>query len=289
MLPRLAICGTVRNAESSLRKSLLVVDKFRGAAASCTFVVVTNDNEDDTVNVLRDWSCGKEWVTVIRCHGLVRSCPNRVDRLALARNMYMCALRQRAQEFDLLLVLDLDGVNEGLDPEGVADACGIAPDDWAGLFPNQRVAYYDLYALRHRNWVTQDVWTEVAQATAWFDSMGFRVANKLMGGTLRAKLRSDAVNKYVHSRQYRIPPGQAPIQVDSAFGGLGVYRYSAIASAWYGSRSNDGTEVCEHVAFNDAVTAQGGKLYICPSFQNLAPTEHLGPGSGAPFPTELLQ
>lgn len=76
--------------------------------------------------------------------------------------------------------------------------------------------------------------------------------------------------------------------MDSAFGGLGLYRYEAAIVAKYDSRTSFEEVTCEHVPFNKVAASRGGRLYICPSMLNAAPEEHLGPGSGAPFPRHLL-
>ena len=74
-------------------------------------------------------------------------------------------------------------------------------------------------------------------------------------------------------------PEQDPIAVESAFGGMGIYKTSLLGNAWYSGRDNLGREVCEHVGFNFCVRQNGAKLYIMPALLNDAPAEHLAPGS----------
>lgn len=79
----------------------------------------------------------------------------------------------------------------------------------------------------------------------------------------------------------KIDPGHGPIEVDSAFGGFGIYKTSSLCDAWYSGRDSSGREVCEHVAFNFGVRRSGAKLYVMPALLNDAAVEHLAPGSGA--------
>ena len=149
-----------------------------------------------------------------------------------------------------------------------------APPDWGGIFANQRQAYYDIWALRHRKWCPEDCWQQVGRS----QPVGrFRRFFSPMRGVPGV----EAVERYVGRRQVRIAPEHGPIEVDSAFGGFGVYRTSFLCNAWYSGRDAAGREVCDHVHFNSCVRRAGGKLYIIPALLNDAPAEHLAPGSGA--------
>ena len=77
---------------------------------------------------------------------------------------------------------------------------------------------------------------------------------------------SAAVKRYIGERQVRIAPNQHPIEVESAFGGIGIYRTAALHSAWYSGRDRVGREICEHVAFNFGVRQAGQNFTSCPRF-----------------------
>jgi hypothetical protein len=287
VLPRIAICGTARNAERSLPESLRAIERIRQVAVDCHVAIVTNDNDDSTASILTSWSGGGRASTVIVRDGLAASHPDRIDRIAAARNFYLDELRRQGASYDLLVVLDLDGPNDRLMPEHIVSGLAKAPADWVGIFANQGTAYYDLYALRHPSWVRGDVWLDVANASAWVRAPIFRAADQLVGGRIGRRVWRGMVRKHVHDLQYRIAPTHPPIGVQSAFGGLGIYRYDAALSAQYDGRTKSGEQICEHVTFNRLARSRGGSFYICPSMLNGAPQEHLGPGSGAPFPRRL--
>ena len=54
------------------------------------------------------------------------------------------------------------------------------------------------------------------------------------------------------------------IQVQSAFGGLGIYKRNSIASGNYLGKTEQGIEVCEHVPLNTDIHESGGRLFINP-------------------------
>lgn len=284
MLPPIAICGTARDASDNLIATLAAIERLQSASQKCCVIIVTNDNRDDTARILTTWSGSRENVTIIVCDGLADTYPDRFDRLAAARNLYLDALRHQRDNYDLLAALDMDGPNIALTPTLFDKAITNAPEGWVGLFANQKAAYYDITALRHPTWVSGDVWIEIEAASRWLNTSLFRSIDRASRGLIHKRIRRQIVQKYIYERQYRIDPDSRAIRVSSAFGGCGIYRYQAALVSQYSGRTSAGRRVCEHVDFNRRASASGGDLYICPSLINLAPPEYLGPGSGAPFP-----
>ena len=157
-------------------------------------------------------------------------------------------------EVDYLVVADMDGVNNKLTPEAV-HSCWDIQDDWNACFANQSKRYYDLWALRHPLWSPNDCFAQ-------------RNFYKSHGHKALAFLAS------VYARMLDIPQDAAPIEVDSAFGGLGIYQRSLITDCNYIGISETGGETCEHVAFNLAMKSKGAKLYINPKMVNNDYNEH---------------
>lgn len=272
-LPATFICGVVRNASAHLTQTL---DRIKGLEAICEnsfALIVTNDNMDKTDEVLRAWRSSSANHQVLWLDGLQRAFPERLDRIAAARNFCLQQLQSRPEAlFPFTLVMDLDGPNKYLSADTVLQSLSSAGFQWDGIFANQRQAYYDIYALRHDQWCPGDCWEEVRRATTF------------PGRSRKARL---AAEKFVYSRQFRIRPDHPPIAVKSAFGGLAVYRTEAIKGLWYAARDKDSRLTCEHVLFNEVLLEKGGKLFIAPSLLNDAPIEHLGPVSGAELKLEL--
>ena len=72
-----------------------------------------------------------------------------------------------------------------------------------------------------------------------------------------------------------MPRETQPVEVRSAFGGLGLYRMSHAMRSRYVGLDAQGREVSEHVAFNEAIARDGGRLFIFPGLQVRAPQQHL--------------
>jgi hypothetical protein len=153
-----------------------------------------------------------------------------------------------------LVVVDLDGVNELLTPEAIQSCWGF--DHWDAVTANQRGPYYDLWALRHPDWMQGDCWRQYE----------FLVANGLS--------REKALYVAVLSRFFLIAETSSPIEVDSAFGGLAIYRRDALGDSRYVGLSPSGYEVCEHVTFHSSLREKGRRIFINPRMVNAGRTDH---------------
>lgn len=265
----MAIMGVVRNGGAALSQTLGVIEALRARVQHSRLILATNDNDDDTDAVLAHATRADTGAQVLRLDGLAAAMPDRVDRIAAARNMTLAGLRALPEAPPLVLMLDLDGPNATLDPDAVLEHAAQETPEWDALFANQHTAYYDLFALRHPQWCPRDVMQEVEDAR-------WRCLKTISKRRLKAR--------YIHARQYHIPADHPLIPVQSAFGGLGLYRSTALAGCWYGSRTAQGAQVCEHVMLHQQMTRRGARLFIAPGVANTAPPEHLGAKSGQPFP-----
>ncbi len=260
---RALIVGAARDCAAGLRATLPRLERFKQTFDEVSYIIATNDSKDETENILEEWAKEQHRVEIIKLDHLADNVPQRTARLAIIRNICLSRLRGDTNlEFDYFVVVDLDGVNAKLiDEPSFSDAIASAPPDWGGVFANQRTKYYDIWALRHEDWCPIDCWQEVRKAS---------------GGFFRRKVRRErAVKRYVRLRQKHISQNAFPLSVDSAFGGLGVYKVSAIKGAFYVGMTIGWQEVCEHVAFNSMIRANCSSLYILPSLLNDAPEDHV--------------
>jgi hypothetical protein len=259
------VAGLARNCAPALPKTLSRLDDMCGSFRAIEYIVVTNDSHDQTMSILHEWSDQRANVLIVCLDGLAGAVSHRTVRLSIARNIYLRELQRRTEGLcgpDLLVVADLDGVNSNLITGSEFErAIAAAPAEWGAIFANQRLGYYDIWALRHPTWSPDDCWARVKAIRRPFF---FR--------------RSHSKRTIAHNvwfKQVRIDPSETPIEVESAFGGFAIYRTRYLENAWYGGIDEAGNEVCEHVAFNAAVSRNGGRLFITPCLLNDAPQEHL--------------
>jgi hypothetical protein len=235
--------------------------------ARAAFIFLENDSRDASVAKLKEFCAGRDNVRVELLPGLHARHPLRTDRLATARNRYLDIIRGSAlREFDYLIVYDMDEINASPRPPdnflGAVRFLESSPDH-AAVFANQIGYYYDVFAWRHSELCPNDAWEEV------FDYVvRHRVADQV------------AFQKTYAKRMYAFDPGASPMEVESAFGGLGIYRMQfALDSSYEGLRPKqvvlDGRmrrlnwQVCEHVHFHAGIRRNNGRLFITPWLVNV--------------------
>ena len=257
---RAIFVGLARNCAWFLPTVLQNIERLAGLYRESAVVIVENDSDDCTKSILRSWLATQPNGTLIELDGLVAREPIRTQRIAVARNAAMEYIRtSRMGAWDHLVVLDLDDVNSApISCDKFDEAANFLESTpvAAGIFANQLTAYYDIWALRSSGWCNADCWKQVAAKPKWLDT---KLAKTI----------------FVHARQVAIPEQSQPIRVKSAFGGLAIYKLSATADCKYYGLDADGMEVCEHVGFNEQISAGGRELFIYPGLLNQASNAHL--------------
>jgi hypothetical protein len=261
---RIIFAGPARDVAPFLEGVTRNIEAFATRFAAWAVVMVENDSRDDSKARLRAWmekarGLGAVRAVLIDMDGLAAQ-TERTNRIAAARNRILQEIEQDAElsRFDLLAMMDMDIPNSyPARPEKFAAAAGFLEDheDVAAVFPNQLPLYYDLWTLREKNWCPGDCWDEVAAAAP---SLGAEAA----------------IAKYVYDRQIYLDPARPPLEVDSAFGGIGIYRLSAVLGRRYAGLKPDGTAASDHVALHETIRREGGRFFILPGFLNLTSFEH---------------
>ncbi len=263
------IAGVARNCAATLPATVQRLTAALPAFRAVRWLVVESDSTDDTVAVLQQLAAtvpGFEFRSLGR---LADRMPERTERLAHCRNVYLDHLQQlneaaralrpespnglAALAVPYLIVADLDGVNDALTPQALLSCW--ERDDWAACCANQHGLYYDIWALRHPHWCPGDCWEES------------RFLERFSGNAGSARKAA------VYSRMVSIPPQNDWLPVQSAFGGLAVYRARGLHHSRYVGLSPEGRPVCEHVAFHAGILAQGGQIFINPRLLNADTSE----------------
>ena len=121
---------------------------------------------------------------------------------------------------------------------------------------NQRGPYYDVWPLRHKHWSPNDCWAQYK----------FFVKNGL--SVKKSKFAA------VYSRMVEIDEHLDWIEVDSAFGGLAVYRRETLSDVQYIGVNEFGEEICEHLSLNAQIKSKGYRIFINPKLINAGYTRH---------------
>ena len=255
MATSLAICGLTRDSAKYIKAEVQSLDSNIPNNILRRWHVVESDSKDETVKVLDALQQAMPNFSYQSLGDLQTEELSRTKRLTKCRNAYLDWAQELSPSPDFVLVLDLDRANPKLTWDSI-QSCLNLQFQWDALFANQ-LFYYDLYALRCPEWVESDP----------FKSM----ANLIAIGVPK----SQAVDSTIVSKMFRISRDADPIEVTSAFGGAGLYRFGSIKRARYSAWDNDEScEVSEHVPFHKEMVKNGSKLYIYPAFVNARFNEH---------------
>lgn len=256
-MARIVVAGVARNCAASFCEEMATIRRALKHHDIARVVVVESDSTDGSAQFLEEWSCQAEENTYFSLGELQGVYPRRTERLAYCRNVYMKFL-ERNDFFgaDYLYITDMDGVNTHLNSgifDGVISTLRQMPGSAATA--NQLYKYYDIWALRHPTWSPNDCWESFHQLSP---ALGPVQAHSVCN----------------ESRMVHIDTGLPPIEVDSAFGGGGVYDTAVLAGCRYKGVANN-AETCEHVSFSHDYRQNGGRIFVFPAFINHDKSEHV--------------
>lgn len=248
------IVGIVRDVEKSIRKDYL---RFTNAFSNFRLVswyLVESDSTDRSVQILNELTSTHDNFKFTSLGNLQSSMLDRTQRMAFARNRYLEEARNRYFDYDYIVVADFNDLNKLITSEKISTSWKRT--EWEVVTANQEGPYYDVWALRHELWSPNDCW----QAHTFFRKF--------------IKDPEKALYATVNSRMIKIPKTAEWIQVESAFGGLGIYRAKTALESHYSGLDENGEQICEHVPFHRQIKANGGRIFINPALTNMRFTDH---------------
>ncbi len=253
---RILVVGIARNCEKAIRHDVLQLHAAFQGAQQLHWFLVESDSSDKTLEVLASLESELPDFRFRSLGNLASSIPDRTDRIAYCRNVYLEELDSNPlyASVEYVVVADLDGVNNLVTSEGV-DSC-FTRSDWDVCTANQRAPYYDIWALRHPVWNPNDCLMQYA-------FLSERGAQRELAAWVSA-----------YGKMITIPESADWIPVDSAFGGLGLYRRAILAGARYSGAGENGEPVCEHVPLHKQLRARGARIFINPRLINTSYTEN---------------
>lgn len=256
-----AICALARDCEQSLRTNIPRIEALRNLFKQSAVVVVENDSKDGTKQVLAQWAEDSADVSIISrdFNSLTIPLPTasnpypgtslpRIEKMSTYRNMYMDWLDDQELSFDMVIMIDVDVIS--FSPEAIYQSVVRAPPDWGGLFAN---GYTDTRILNKPVY------------TMFHDMYAYTEFNPDSNNTLSYK-KMFAWKKEMNSKLSK----NAYLPVVSAFGGLAIYKYQAIAGLRYKAVPNQDKymeSLCEHVPFNNSILDRGYKGYVSRDLQ----------------------
>lgn len=250
---RITICSTVRDCDSRLKSNIPKIEALRKLFRSSSVVIIENDSKDNTKEVLTRWRHEAENVTLLMKDFHVNTfkptnsdvlpaySKHRIERMSLYRNMYMDVLAN--QPSDYVIVIDLDLLDFSI--PGILHSLGHR-DEWDTITANGICAS----PLKH-----------FYKGNVYYDTFAYMEHGDTRPRNVRMLM---AYQKQLKS----IGQQDGLIKIESAFGGLALYRYEALMSARYSAQENKEKQIealCEHISLHRQMATAGfDKIFINP-------------------------
>ncbi len=249
---RIVLCFLARDVEKQIQKNIDKVMIFVRGCKDYRIVVFENDSKDHTRQRLREWANKDKKVILLSCcdEG-VCDCKlqieqirdknpisnNRISKMSMFRNKYLDYVLQHFQDYDYMVVLDVD-IRGGVYGDGYLTC--FADDDWDAIFARGVKPFPFMFG----------------KITMVYDALAFLDLKNPI------EIKKNIFKSLFQLQQvYNKKIGSDNVPVLSAFNGVAVYKIQKIieSSARYGFQSG-----CEHVDFHNSLRSR--KLYANPSF-----------------------
>jgi len=250
------IVGVVKNISATLETDIKRLDNAFKKFSKINYFLVESNSSDNSENSLRAMKEARSNFNFVELRETVALTESRTEALAKARNCYLEHLDKipKSEKPDFVVVVDFNNLNNQLSCESV-DSCWER-SDWDVCAANQAGHYYDIWALRHEFWSPNDCWDQFH----FLSSLGIR--------------KDKAYALSINGRMLKISSNLEWIEVDSAFGGIAIYKAEILQDAFYVGSAEGGGMICEHVTLHSKLRENGFKIFINPRFINFAYTDH---------------
>lgn len=241
---KIVFVGCARNCVSKIDDSINTLLNLSQYFCESDVLIFENDSIDGTTERLKKYST-TDAIKLLQYDNLDFHFPKRTQRLSFARNQLL--IEANKKNYDYYCVTDLDGViGNDFDSSSFLSNFKFA-NCWDAVFPINKGIYYDVWAFRH-----PDIWP-------WDYEREMNSVTPLLGD-------KNLLDFYVSRFQnMNFRDLNAWLEVDSAFGGMGLYKFEKFRFSTYFGLSGS-NQVCEHTVFHEKSRKLGAKLYINPEF-----------------------
>lgn len=239
--------GPVRNCSPFINDVIKNIENIGSLFKSYSIVFVESDSDDDSLELLQEYKKDKENVHIITLGDIRDEVKSRTIRIGINRNVGIkfCEDNGLLDSHEFYIPMEIDDVNaKPINLEGVLSCFKYDLDSWDGMTANQ-TTYYDLWTLRKEGWLNYDCWYELDRNRPPYMS------------------RDEAYNILIGSRHIKVPKNYGLIEVDSAHGGLSIYKSSISKGCRYrGYNEKNMFEESDMVSFCEQIKEKGGKIFI---------------------------
>lgn len=236
---KIIIASTIKNESKNLKNYFKILDKLIINFKDYFIIFVISDSNDTSLMLCKNYLNNKNGKIIIKNF---KKKLDRIKKIEISRNKYLDLIKKKYFNFDFLIVMDVDNVNSNLDVNQLKRS--LKKKNWNAIFPSQKYFYYDIFALRVQKILNFNFIEKISQDILLEKNHNLKKYFK------KYLFNYFFINRFSKKRY---------ISVESAFGGLGVYKIKKILKFKYSS--SNGKE-CEHVYFNKKINLKYGRLFI---------------------------
>lgn len=231
---RAIICGISRDNANDFFVMRRHIEYLGEQFKDYRVVIFENDSKDRTKDLLASWSKKNQNVTIISKDFKNKKRPS-IQFLADARNFYIDEIQKPDyDDFNVLIVVDMD-MSYGFDMRGIYHSFA-SWDSWDAMasngVSNSEGEMYDAFAFRN----SEFPWAHYQKPKTYWEEI-------------------------VPKIQRVYPVTSALVPVDSAFGGLAIYKRDKLKGCRYQSIMGD----CEHIEFHKCLKQNKGIMFMNPA------------------------
>jgi len=257
---RIIFAGLAKNCIDSVSKNIYFIENFQEKypKLEISFYILESDSSDGTKEFLKNIE--SKIVKSSSQDNLKNRFKYRTDRIAHCRNILLEEIKKKHLSEDFLYIpIDLDiEIFKYTDEDSFYKILMDFIDHKSidVLFPFGYPYYYDIHALRAADWNMKNPWEVVKNINKYL------VIGKIIPRYL-----------FVYSKQKKYKEKKKLINVESAFGGIGIYKVynNILKDIRYSIDMKLGNNSCEHTAFNSYFN---NKFIDC-SWKIPSPKEHI--------------
>lgn len=236
---QIIIVGLVRNLENILYDNIYSISNIKEYCPKTHFFLYENDSSDKTASILKQ--CKKN-ITNFEfksdtldlksfSHETLESLlelksTERTANLAKHRNICLSYVKDHFPQSDFTIVMDMDFEKFSLD--GLLNSFGWFSENYADAFVGTSFELKNLFNTNYKNLWNYDCW---AYRGSWWED-------------LQKYNNSYGYDPMLWFGFWQLPIGSQPVQVNSAFGGIGIYKTQQYINVKY-----EGYD-CEHVCLH---------------------------------------
>lgn len=249
-----SICSIVRDCDRNLRRNISRIESLRRLFGESEVIIFENDSKDNTLVTLNNWQHSSNNIFVFSEKYNEKTIPlktsgitnpyfsiSRIEKMVVFRNKYVNVLNTNNFNRDYVVVIDLDIADFILD--GVINSFGVKID-WDCITAN---GYSLSSRFKHQ----------------YHDSYALIEFGKMGDNQTESSIEENRKNFSF------LKKGMPLIQVDSAYGGIAIYKWRSIKGLRYNYLLNDDLKVeckSEHVGLHESMIKNGaGQIFINPS------------------------